>query len=65
MAINTESSGNMHCHKAPSEWKMSPKVLCDISNVVSKNATLTPKDLQKSVGMDYRLMLFLHQTLTE
>ena len=41
---------------APSEWKISPRILCDISNVVSKNTTLTPKDLQKGIGMDYRPM---------
>jgi len=56
IAINTESSGKMHNHMAPSEWKISPKVLSDISNIVSKNTTLTPKDLQKGVGMDYRPM---------
>ena len=30
--------------------------LSNISNVVSKNTTLTPKDLQKGIGMDYRPM---------
>ena len=54
IAINTETSGKMHNHMAPSEWKISPKILSDISNVVSKNTTLTPKDLQKGIGMDYR-----------
>ena len=56
IALNTETSGKMHNHMAPSEWKISPKVLSDISNVVSKNTTLTPKDVQKGIGMDYRPM---------
>ena len=56
IAINTETSGKMHNHMAPSEWKISPRILSDISNVVSKNTTLTPKDLQKGIGMDYRPM---------
>ena len=36
IAINTETSGKMHNHMAPSGWKISPKVLSDISNVASK-----------------------------
>jgi len=49
IAIRTESSGKMHNHMIPSEWKISPKVLSYISNVVSKNTTLAPKDLQKGL----------------
>lgn len=56
IALNTETSGKMHYHMAPSEWKISPKVLSDISNVASKNTTLTPKDVQKGIEMHYRPM---------
>ena len=35
---------------------MSPKVLTDISNIVTQNTSISPKELQKSVGMNYRLM---------
>ena len=43
----------MHNHPPPSEWKISPKVLSDITNVVSNNTHLTPKEVQKGVGMGY------------
>lgn len=69
IALNTETSGKIHNHTAPSnsEWKISPKVLSDISNVVSKNTTLTPKGLQKVLGWTTGLWKhrFLQQTLTE
>ena len=52
IALNTETSGKLHNPMTPSEWKISPKVLSDISNVISKNTTLT----LKGIGMDYRPM---------
>lgn len=55
VAINTDSSGGIHNHP-PSEWKIVPKVLSDISNAVSRNPSISPKELQKGVGMEYRPM---------
>ena len=46
----------MHNHPPPSEWKISPRVLDDISNAVSRNSYITPKEIQKGLGMDYRPM---------
>ena len=39
-----------------SEWKISPRVLDDISNTMSRNSHITPKEIQKGLGMDYRPM---------
>ena len=54
VALNTGSGSSIHNHPAPSEWRVPPKVLCDISNAVSRNTSISPKELQKGVGMDYR-----------
>ena len=54
--MNTGTGNLMHNHAPPSEWKISPRVLADISNAVSQNLSLTPKELQKGVGMPYRPM---------
>ena len=54
VAMNTGTSNTMHNHAAPSVWKISPRVLADISNAVSHNLSVTPKELQKGVGMPYR-----------
>ena len=54
IAFNTDGSSEMHNHPPPSEWKILPKVLSDITNVVSNNTHLTPKEVQKGVGMGYR-----------
>lgn len=56
IALNTDDSAEMHNHPPPSEWKISPKVNADITNAVSKNTQLTPKEIQKGVGMGYRLI---------
>ena len=56
IAMNTGSGNSMHNHSAPSEWKVCPRVLSDISNAVSRNISVTPKELQKGVGMQYRPM---------
>ena len=45
----------MHYHPPPSEWKVWPRVLLDISNAVSRSISVTPK-IQKGVGMLYRPM---------
>ena len=68
VALNTGSGSSIHNHPAPSEWRVPPKVLCDISNAVSRNTSISPKELQKGVGMDYigRLkLLYQQQILTE
>ena len=46
----------MHNHPPPSEWKISPRVLNDISNAVSRNSHITPKEVQKGLEMDYHSM---------
>ena len=56
MVLNSQSSLQMHNHPPPSEWKISPRVLNDISNAVSRNSHITPKEIQKGLGMDYRPM---------
>jgi len=56
VAMNTGTGNLMHNHAPPSEWKISPRVLADISNAVSHNLSVTPKELQKGVGMSYRPM---------
>jgi len=56
IALNSGSSGGIHNHPPPSEWKVLPKVLSDISNAISRNTSISPKELQKGCGMDYRPM---------
>jgi len=55
MALCTQNS-EMHNHLPPSEWKITHKVLSDISNAISKNSQLTPKQIQKGLGMNYNPM---------
>ena len=52
VALNTGSGSTIHNHSPPSEWKLCPRVLADISNAVSRNISVIPK-LQKGVGMQY------------
>jgi len=49
ITLNTDGSSEMHNHSNP----LNGKVLSDITNVVSKNTQLTPKEIQKGVGMGY------------
>ena len=56
IALNTGNGNSIHNHSLPSEWKVSPKVLTDISNAVTQNTSISPKELQKGVGMNYRPM---------
>ena len=37
----------IHNHLPPSEWKISPKVLSDITTLISQNSQLTAKEVQK------------------
>ena len=56
MVLNSLNNSQIHNHLPPSEWKISPKVLNDISNVVTRNSQLTPKEIQKGLGMVYSPM---------
>ena len=56
IALNTDNGSSIHNHSLPSEWKVCPKVLTDISNAVTQNTSISPKELQKGVGMNYRPM---------
>ena len=56
IALSTCIDSSIHNHSLPSEWKVSLKVLTDISNAVTHNTSISPKELQKGVGMNYRPM---------
>ena len=58
MVINAESTtaGDLHNHLPPSEWKLPPKMISDIVDATKRNIQLTPKEIQKGAGMDYRPM---------
>ena len=55
MALCSQNS-EMHNHPPPSEWKITPRVLSDISNAISQNSQLTPKEIQKGLGLNYSPM---------
>ena len=46
--LNTDGSAEMHNHPPSSEWTQRH------CNVVSNNTQLTPKEIQKGIGMGYR-----------
>ena len=46
----------IHKHPPPSEWKISPVVLQDIANMAKSNIKVTPKDIQKGIGLNYQPM---------
>ena len=50
---NAEKQSEVHNHPLPSEWKISPKVLEDITITAQNNSRVTPKELQNGVGMSY------------
>ena len=54
IGLNAEGKGKLHNHAAPAEWKIPPNVLEDISNTALKNASITPKEVQKGKGMSYQ-----------
>ena len=56
--LNSEKKNRMHNHyySLPSEWKILPKVLEDITQIAQNNSRVTPKELQNRVGMSYRPM---------
>ena len=56
VVLNAEKKDGVHNHPLPSEWKISPKVLEDITQMAQNNSRVTPKELQNGVGMSYRPM---------
>ena len=58
VVINAESTtaGDLHNHLPPSEWKLPPKMISDIVDATKRNIQLTPKEIQKGAGMNYRPM---------
>jgi len=56
MVLNSQSDSQMHNHPPPSEWKIVSNVLSDVSNVITRNSQLTPKEIQKGLGMNYNPM---------
>ena len=51
VTMNTGTGSTMQNHDLPSERKIAPRVLADISNAVSQNPSITPKELQKGIEM--------------
>ena len=56
VAFSCEKSQKIHNHLPPSEWKILPHVLQDITQAVHCNIHVTPKDIQNGRGLDYQLM---------
>jgi len=55
VAINAErtTAGDLHNHLPPSEWRLPPKMICDIADATKRNMQLTPKEIQKGIGQTY------------
>ena len=53
---DSSSTGEIHHHSLPSEWKISPGAVKDIEEVAKQNASITLKEVQKGTGMEYRRM---------
>ena len=47
LALSTSNGNSIHNHSLPSEWKVSPKVLTDISNAVTQNTSFYPKNYKR------------------
>ena len=56
VVFNAEKNDYTHNHPPPSEWKISPVVLQDITNMAKSNIKVTPKDMQKGNGLNYQPM---------
>ena len=50
VVFNDEKNDYIHNHPPPSEWKISPIVLQDITNMAKSNIKVTPKDMHKILG---------------
>jgi len=56
VALNCEKGQTIHNHSPPSEWKILPHVLQDITQTVCRNIHVTAKDIQNGRGLDYQPM---------
>ena len=56
VVFNAEKNEYIHNHPPPSEWKISPAVLQDITNLAKRDMRVTPKDMQKGGGLNYQPM---------
>ena len=56
VALSHEKKENFHNHPLPSEWKIPPHLLQEIQQTAMKNIHISPKDIQKGVGMDCQPM---------
>ena len=56
VVLNADKTDAMHNHHPPSEWRIPPNVLSDITRTAQRNFSVTPKEVQKGVGMNYRPM---------
>ena len=54
VVFNAEKNDYIHNHPPPSEWKISPAVFQDITNRAKRNIKVTPKDMQKGIGLNYQ-----------
>lgn len=57
MVLNANKTDAMHNHLPPSERRILPNVLCDITQTAQRNVSITPKELQKWVGMNYGVII--------
>ena len=56
VALSCEKSQKIHNHSPPSEWKILPHVIQDITQAISRNIHASPKDIQNGRGLDYQPM---------
>ena len=56
MALNADNKAQLHNHNPPAEWRILPKVVKDMSDTVTLNGNLAPKEIQKGSGMTYQPM---------
>ena len=56
VVLNADKTDAMHNHHPPLEWRIPPNVLSDITRTAQRNFSVTPKEVQKGVGMNYRPM---------
>ena len=56
VALSCEKSQNIHNHSPPSELKILPQVLKDITQAVQHNIHVTSKAIQNGQGLDYQPM---------
>ena len=52
VALSHAKQESFHNHPLPSEWEIPPQLLQEIQQTVLKNVHVSPKDIQKGVGID-------------